>query len=274
MPTGIFLSRDVKFRIFSLFNIHHKSADNVFQEQFDSDTTKISRKTLGRLKSFLRRASHEEIIDYITSGDSRKLRGSRPLLLSVRDDILLAALIEKNNGLSDRDLGVKLRDCLNPNLPPFSASTILRSRKRSRITVKRYTRIHFLADPVKQLFHYRALAKYHPDDFISTDQTYHGKGKWKQLYGKAKKNQRARKREWIVGGVRFCIYAGYTTKGFIFWRIVKVPIDHQMMETMMLEELPRLVTPSSVSIFDNASINCTPSTLDVMTQVFHIVNDG
>lgn len=173
MPSGKKFTREQKHRLFVFFRVFKKSADVVYRELFDCDPKKVSRKHLGYLKGFFDRADSSEIIDYITSCSTRN-KGGRPRLMGEEDDKLLSKIIERNNGLSDTQLAYKLQTCLDQNEKPLSRLTILRSRKRCKITVKKFTRIHILADTTKQFEHYQMMAMYDPNRIINFDQTYHG----------------------------------------------------------------------------------------------------
>ena len=187
------------------FCVFHRTAKQVFEEIFCGDTTQVSYKWLQYLRHKLLHASCDEKIEYLTK---RKLRRNfvkigRRMLLEPHHDILLAQLVETHNGLTDQQLAILLRRTIGPTFSRISRKQIVIARARKHLTYKKFTRIHILANVDEQILHYEDLAHIDPANFLNFDESYHGKGKWKQLYGKGR--YRAIKKEWIIGGKRFSI---------------------------------------------------------------------
>ena len=99
MPAGHYLKRLDRKRLLLAFCVFHRTAKQVFEEIFCSDTTQVSYRWLQYLRHKLLHASCDEKIEYLTK---RKLRRNfvkigRKMLLEPHHDILLAQLVETHN---------------------------------------------------------------------------------------------------------------------------------------------------------------------------------
>ena len=70
-----------------------------------------------------------------------------------------------------------------------------------------------------------------------------------------------------IGGRRFSILAAYTTRGFLFWRIVEGPVTHEIIEEVFREQLEPLIVPGDFLMADNAAIHLAPTTLMEMERI-------
>ena len=79
----------------------------------------------------------------------------------------------------------------------ISRRQILIAKDRNHLTDKnkKFTRIHILANVNEQTLHYEDLSHIDAANSLNFDESYRGKGRWKQLYCKGR--YRTIKKEWV-----------------------------------------------------------------------------
>jgi hypothetical protein len=120
----------------------------------------------------------------------------------------------------------------------------------------------------EQISHYEDIAHIDPECMMNFNESYHGKGKWKQMYGKGR--FRAIKKEWVIGGKRFSIWAIYTQNGFLAWEIFERPITQHDICRLVKEYLRTFIQRGrSLPLFDNASIHTSQLVLRTIDRVIN-----
>ena len=86
---------------------------------------------------------------------------------------------------------------IGPTFSRISRRQILIAKDRNHLTDKnkKFTRIHILANVNEQTLHYEDLSHIDAANSLNFDESYRGKGRWKQLYCKGR--YRSIKKEWV-----------------------------------------------------------------------------
>ena len=120
----------------------------------------------------------------------------------------------------------------------------------------------------EQISHYEDIAHIDPECMMNFNESYHGKGNRKQMYGKGR--FRAIKKEWVIGGKRFSIWAIYTQNGFLAWEIFERPITQHDICRLVKEYLRTFIQRGrSLPLFDNASIHTSQLVLRTIDRVIN-----
>ena len=154
---------------------------------------------------------------------------------------------------------------IGPTFSRISRRQILIAKARNHLTYKKFTRIHILANVNEQTLHYEDLSHIDPANFLNFDESYRGKGKWKQSYCQAYIVQ-SKKNGCSLGKVSAS--GSFTLKKDYWLRRFERPItQHDICRLVRQYLLPLIQRGRSLPLFDNASIHTSQLVLRVIDRV-------
>jgi hypothetical protein len=265
-----------RYNLLKAFVVDKRTPQSVHDTNYGGDELQMSMNHLYKVRRFFLTASLKRTRRYLRGSNNL---GGRPRKLQDEDDVILEALVNANRMLSDESLARKLDVCIHgPGGAPVGQETkgydVIRSRARTKLTIKCFTPKSKHADPVAAYEHLEILAHIHEDRLIDFDETYHGKYKSASRRGKGKKGERIYYEQWAVGDRRFSIFAAYCVHGFMFYRIFERALTHLDIEHIVEHCLRPFLFDDSFVIYDNASIHMVDSTLIAINTATNMERDA
>ena len=208
---------------------------------------------------------NEEVIKYLANTSSR---GNQRLGNSSRwYDELVNEISIKHPTIKLFDLRLRLQELLGGGqfkLP--SISSVGRSLQRCKLKRKRCTFLSYAQDPVEVFDHMDRMKCINVDYIVNWDETSANSEKFRPKYGRGEGEVVVN--EWRIGGKTYSAIAALTTLGFLpCTKIFDVACDSSTINQFLIGIEPFLL-PTSMGLFDNASVNTCEESLQVVDRVF------
>ena len=145
MGSGTRLAPRQRYLLRKLFIVRRLCVDDVFDLLYDSDPGLIKRKYLvDRRRFFLTNSTtaseRARTASYIAGAAERV--GGRPRIIGHADARLIETIISEHSDWTDKRIAKFFSECLVGHDEHASVETVRRSRLRSKLVDKAYTRVH------------------------------------------------------------------------------------------------------------------------------------
>jgi transposase len=257
MPSGVYLSSELRGLIYHLSIILEYDAQQIYECIFHSHPSRISLKYLeGLIRRF--KGNNDSSIAYML-GPSERLGNSKRMLKGDEIDALLY-LINTHKQTKIRILTNTFNHLYyNPLLDAAtpSQSTVFRTLKRARISLKVVELRHIRCDEAEGLEFLTRLSHVDPFNLIDIDETASDGDSFREKYGYETVGEKCLINQIAIGDKTYSTIAAVSPLGFLCCNIYENSIGSEDFCLFVENELSAFIAPESYLIIDNASIHHT-----------------
>lgn len=268
MTRGVFLTPEIKDRMYNFLMIKGKSVDEVHDLLFDGNEEIITKAYVVSRRAWFENASSDDIAEYITGANKR---GGRKRALQNPGEIeALKDLAKQQPMLTNRMIAKELHKILGDDSPLLSAESIRLNIKKQKISTKSITFVSGLLDHEQRHDVLEIMRHVRPEKIHNFDETQSGMKKFALKIARSEVGNKALCTEWYIeeeDGTIFSVIASYTTAGWSSWLPVCGNVNHLTIEEFLRDELAPVLCEGDVVMYDGASIHLVDSTQAVLEEI-------